>query len=196
MRVQIPHEDPLVVNLTVTECLVRIVLIDPGSSANIMPRVTFDRLEIKPEELKCTGNPLLGFDGKRVESIGTVELLVRAAERELIESFVVVKIHPSYNLLMGRGWIHKKPSPGMNGEELPVQTEEPLVEVQIDHLRPNRTTKVESGLAEEEKRQLIDFLSQNADVFAWSHLNMPGIDPSVSCHSFNVDLSVKPIRQK
>ncbi|XP_059623184.1 uncharacterized protein LOC132266348 [Cornus florida] len=64
------------------------VLIDPGSSANIMPRVTFNRLEIKPKELK-------------------LELLVRAAERELVESFVVVEIHPSYNLLIGRGWIHR-----------------------------------------------------------------------------------------
>ncbi|XP_059629932.1 uncharacterized protein LOC132272870 [Cornus florida] len=63
-RVQIPHEDPLVVSLTVVEYLVRIVLIDPGSSANVMQRDTFDRLEIKPEKLKPTGNSLLGFDGK------------------------------------------------------------------------------------------------------------------------------------
>ncbi|XP_059637593.1 uncharacterized protein LOC132279586 [Cornus florida] len=60
----IPHEDPLVVSLTVAKCLVRRVLIDPGSSANIMPRDTFDRLEIKQDQLKSTGNPLVGFDGK------------------------------------------------------------------------------------------------------------------------------------
>ncbi|XP_059650788.1 uncharacterized protein LOC132296621 [Cornus florida] len=107
MRVQVPHEDPLVVSLIVTECLVRRVLIDPGSSANVMPRVIFDQLEIKPEALKCTGNPLLGFNGKRVEPINTVELLVRATEKELVESFVVVEIHPSYNPLMGRGWTHR-----------------------------------------------------------------------------------------
>ncbi|XP_059650459.1 uncharacterized protein LOC132296265 [Cornus florida] len=103
LRVQTPHGDPLVVSLTVADCLVRRVLIDPGSSANVMPRVTFDWLEIKLEMLKCTGNLLLGFDGKRVEPIGIVELLVRATEKELAESFMVVKIHPSYNLLMGRG---------------------------------------------------------------------------------------------
>ncbi|XP_059654961.1 uncharacterized protein LOC132301749 [Cornus florida] len=107
LRVQIPHEDPLVVSLTIAECLVRRVLIDSGSSANVMPRVTFDRLEIELEKLKPTGNPLLGFDGKRVEPIGIVELTVQAAERVLIESFMVVEIHPSYNLLMGRGWIHR-----------------------------------------------------------------------------------------
>ncbi|XP_059654925.1 uncharacterized protein LOC132301713 [Cornus florida] len=105
LRIQIPHEDPLVVSLTIAECLVRRLLIDPGSSANVMPRVTFDLLET--EKLKPTGNPLLGFDGKRVEPIGIVELTVQAAERVLTESFVVVAIYPSYNLLMGRGWIHR-----------------------------------------------------------------------------------------
>ncbi|XP_059664112.1 uncharacterized protein LOC132309868 [Cornus florida] len=107
LRVQIPHENPLVVSLTVAEYLVCRVLIDPGSSANVMPRDTFDRLEIKPDHLKATGNPLLGFDGERLEPIGTMEVAVHAAERVLIESFVVVEIHPSYNLLMGRGWIHR-----------------------------------------------------------------------------------------
>ncbi|XP_059664077.1 uncharacterized protein LOC132309829 [Cornus florida] len=107
LRVQIPHEDPLVVSLTVAKCLVRRVLIDLGSSANIMPRDTFNLLEIKQDRLKSTGNPLLGFDGKRVEPVGTVEVVVHAAERVLIETFVVVEIHPSYNLLMGRGWIHR-----------------------------------------------------------------------------------------
>ncbi|XP_059639441.1 uncharacterized protein LOC132281790 [Cornus florida] len=94
MKGRIPHEDPLVVSLTVAECLVPRVLIDLGSSANIMPRVTFDRLKIKPDELKSTGNPLFGFDGKQVELIGIVELLVRAAERDLVKSFAVVEIYP------------------------------------------------------------------------------------------------------
>ncbi|XP_059639253.1 uncharacterized protein LOC132281572 [Cornus florida] len=107
LRVQIPHEDPLVVSLTVAECLVRRVLVDPGSSVNVMPRDTFDRLEIKLKKLKPTGNPLLGFDGKRVEPIGMVEVEVQAAVRVFKESFVVIEIHPSYNLLMGRGWIHR-----------------------------------------------------------------------------------------
>ncbi|XP_059629650.1 uncharacterized protein LOC132272539 [Cornus florida] len=107
LRVQIPHEDPLVVSLTLAEYLVRRVLIDPGSSANVIPRDTFNRLEIKPERLKPTTNPLLGFDGKQVEPIRMVEVAVQATERVLIESFVVVEIHPSYNLLMGRGWIHR-----------------------------------------------------------------------------------------
>ncbi|XP_059627371.1 uncharacterized protein LOC132270190 [Cornus florida] len=183
-----------------------------------MPRDTFDWLEIKPERLKPTANPLLGFDGKRVKPVGMVEVAVQAAERVLIESFVVVEIHPSYNLLMGRGWIHrvqgvpstlhqvmrclgpdgnKEPPPSQSGEEeLGNLIEEPLVDVQIDHNKLERTTRVGIRLAEEEKRELIDFLSQNADVFAWSHSDMPGISPSSSCHSLNVNSNAKPVRQR
>ncbi|XP_059650116.1 uncharacterized protein LOC132295866 [Cornus florida] len=190
--------------LTVAECLVRRVLIDPGSSTNVMPRVTFDRLEIEPEKLKPTGNPLLGFNRKRVDPIGMVELTVQAAERVLTESFVVVEIYPSYNLLMGRGWIHRvqgvpstlhqvmrclgpdgtkvidihgdqvaakecysEPPPSRDGEEEPpVLTTEPLHEVKIDHKKPDRTIRVGSRLAEEEKLELTDFLTRNADIIA------------------------------
>ncbi|XP_059627477.1 uncharacterized protein LOC132270311 [Cornus florida] len=168
------------------------MLIDPGSSVNVIPKVTFDRLEIKPEALQCTGNSLLGFDGKRVKPIGTVELFVRVSERELVESFVVVKIHPSYNLLMGRGCIHRvqgvtstlhQVMQCLNPDESKVidihedqvtAKECYLVTLKaagkgkalirsIDHLRPDQTTKVGSGLAEEEKCQLVDILSRNAN---------------------------------
>ncbi|XP_059669218.1 uncharacterized protein LOC132314358 [Cornus florida] len=225
LRVQIPHEDPLVVSLTVAKCLVRRVLIDPGSSSNIMPRDTFDRLEIKRDQLKSTENPLVGFDGKRVEPVGTVEVAVHAAERVLMETFVVVEIHPSYNLLMGRGWIYRVrgvPSTlhqvmrclapdgtkviDIHGDQVAAKEcysvtlkhagkgKAPIRS--INQFRPERTTRVGERLVEEEKQELVDFLSQNADVFAWSHLDMPGIDPSVSCHSLNVNPNAKPVKQK
>ncbi|XP_059633363.1 uncharacterized protein LOC132276107 [Cornus florida] len=225
LRVQIPHEDPLVVSLTLAKCLVRRVLIDPGSSANIMPRDTFDRLKIKQDQLKSIGNPLVGFDGKRVEPVGTVEVAVHAAERVLMETFVVVEIHPSYNLLMGRGWIHRVrgvPSTLHQVMRYLAPDGTKVIDIHrdqvaakecysvtmkhagkgkapirsIDQFRPERTTRVGERLVEEEKQDLVDFLSQNADVFAWSHLDMPGIDPSVSCHSLNVNPNAKPVKQK
>ncbi|XP_059650517.1 uncharacterized protein LOC132296323 [Cornus florida] len=191
---QIPHEDPLVINLTVVECLVRRVLIDPGSSANVMPRDTFDQLEINPDRLKPTGNPLLGFDGKRVEPIGMVEVAVYAVERVLMESFMVIEIHPSYNLLMGRGWIHRVQ--GVPSTLHQVMRCLGPDSTKIEQSRPERTTRVGVGLTEREKQELIDFLSHNANVFVWSHLDMPGISPLVSCHSLNVDPNARPVKQR
>ncbi|XP_059630132.1 uncharacterized protein LOC132273123 [Cornus florida] len=163
LRVQIPYEDSLVVSLTIAECLVRRVLIDPGSSVNVMPRDTFDQLEIKPERLKPTANPLLGFDGKRVEPIGWIYRV----------QGVPSTLHQVMRCL--------GPDGNKNGDEEPMDlTEEPLANVKIHYDRPERTTRVGIRFAEEEKR----------------HLDMPGISPSVSCHSLNVNPTVKPIRQK
>ena len=39
------------------------------------------------------------------------------------------------------------------------------------------------------------FLKNSTDVFAWSHEDMPGIDPSVITHHLNVYPSSKPIHQ-
>ena len=43
---------------------------------------------------------------------------------------------------------------------------------------------------------LASFLKTNQDVFAWSHDDMPGIDPSVVVYRLNVNPTASPIRQK
>ena len=44
--------------------------------------------------------------------------------------------------------------------------------------------------------QMTLLLRENSDVFAWSTVEMPGIPPSVISHSLNVNLLVRPIKQK
>ena len=46
------------------------------------------------------------------------------------------------------------------------------------------------------KKDLIRFLRENIDVFAWSNEDMLGIDPNVITHRLNVHPSSKPMRQK
>ena len=47
------------------------------------------------------------------------------------------------------------------------------------------------------KRQdLAGFLRMNQEVFAWSHEDMPGIDPSIIVHRLNVNPTSSPIQQK
>ena len=46
------------------------------------------------------------------------------------------------------------------------------------------------------KKGLIRFPRKNIDMFAWSHEDIPGIDPSVITHRLNVNPSSKPVRQK
>ena len=46
------------------------------------------------------------------------------------------------------------------------------------------------------RQALAAFLKMNQDVFAWSHEDMPGIDPSIIVHRLNVNPASSPIRQK
>jgi hypothetical protein len=46
------------------------------------------------------------------------------------------------------------------------------------------------------KVELVAFLRHNSDVFAWSHEDMPGIDPSVIVHKLNVDPNYRPVKQR
>ncbi|XP_059635798.1 uncharacterized protein LOC132277979 [Cornus florida] len=45
-RVQLPHDDPLGISLLVANCMVKRVLVDPSSSANIITKAVFEQLEI------------------------------------------------------------------------------------------------------------------------------------------------------
>ena len=75
----------------------------------------------------------------------------------------------------------------MNIEERRV-TEEPtgaLENISLDENNPERT-KVGMDLVEKTKQDLVHFLKKSIDVFAWSHEDMPGIDPSIITYHLNV----------
>ena len=43
--------------------------------------------------------------------------------------------------------------------------------------------------------ELLAFLRENSDVFAWTPSDIPGVDPTVITHRLNIDLTVIPIQQ-
>ena len=73
---------------------------------------------------------------------------------------------------------------------------EELEKVRLDDTRPERTTKIGTLTSWPVRQTITTFLRNNQDVFAWSHDDMPGIDPSVMVHKLNVSPSFPPIRQK
>ncbi|XP_059636065.1 uncharacterized protein LOC132278281 [Cornus florida] len=88
-RVQLPHEDPLVISLLVANCMIMRVLVDPGSSTNIITKTVFDQLEITSSSIRPTSSPLIGFDGTRVDPLGVIDLSITTAKRTLKENFVM-----------------------------------------------------------------------------------------------------------
>ena len=69
-----------------------------------------------------------------------------------------------------------------------------LENISLDEDDPENSTRIGADLEENVKKDLTRFLRENIDVFAWSHEDMPGIDPSVITHCLNVYPSSKPVR--
>ena len=71
-----PHDDPLVVTLTIANFAVKRELIDTESSSNIMVTAAFDQLGISRDRLQPMATPLVGFNGSSMQPLGIIKLPV------------------------------------------------------------------------------------------------------------------------
>ena len=69
---QHPHDDPLVIRVVVANKTVHRVLMDNGSSTDIIFTSAFDKMGIGREKLELVSAYLLGFSGEKVLPLGWV----------------------------------------------------------------------------------------------------------------------------
>ena len=73
---------------------------------------------------------------------------------------------------------------------------EVLEDIPLEEGNPEKFTRIGTSMKEKTKQDLVQFLRENIDVFAWSHEDMVGIDPNVIIHHLNVYSSSKLVCQK
>ena len=81
----------------------------------------------------------------------------------------------------------------MGGTSNKVKCED-LVKITIED-DPEKFFQVESQLPQLEREELVEFLKQNIDVFAWNTYEAPGVDPDFICHHLNINPLVNPKKQ-
>ena len=74
--VQSPTDDPLVITTTIGPTLVRKVLVDNGSSVNILFKKAFEQMRLEAKDLKPCQGWIRGFNGVSTSPMGFVELPV------------------------------------------------------------------------------------------------------------------------
>ncbi|GKA88063.1 reverse transcriptase domain-containing protein [Tanacetum coccineum] len=128
--------------------------------------------------------PLVGFSGEKSWSIGKIPLEITIGKTTMQRMGIVVStIHGAIKFHTAEG------------------IEEKVI---INNKYPKQTVTIEKQLPEHFKRRLRDLLKANADVFAWTHVDMTGIPRTIMVKGkpFNTEQKlneyshVKPIKQK
>ena len=105
-RVHHPHDDAIVITLLIANYTTRRVLVDNGSSADILYYPTFQQMRLGQDQLHPINLPLVGFGGTKVHPVGTVTLpiVVGAYPQQVGRdvNFLVVDCLSSYNAIIGR----------------------------------------------------------------------------------------------
>ncbi|KMS97521.1 hypothetical protein BVRB_5g126340 [Beta vulgaris subsp. vulgaris] len=105
-KIRTPHDDPLVVEMKIKNLRVRQILIDTGSSTDIISADCLSRLKFDENNLVPVNHPIIGFGGGIIHPMGTVTLPVRVGDKEasrtLFVKFLVVRDSTVYNVILGR----------------------------------------------------------------------------------------------
>ncbi|XP_059460362.1 uncharacterized protein LOC132189629 [Corylus avellana] len=105
-EVSMPHDDALMIILTVANHAIHRVLVDNGSSADIIYWTVVQQLGISREKLKPFLSPLIGFAGEHVQPIGLISLPVTAGtaprQSTIMVDFLVIDRPSAYNMIIGR----------------------------------------------------------------------------------------------
>ena len=105
-RVHHPHDNAIVITLIIVDYTTRRVLVDNGSSANILYYPAFQQMRLGRDQLCLVNLPLVGFDGMKVQPVGTITLPVMegAYPQQVAKdvNFLVVDCSSSYNAIIGR----------------------------------------------------------------------------------------------
>ena len=71
-RIHHPYDDAIVITLLIADYTTRRVLVDNGSSADILYYPAFQQMRLGRDQLRPVNSPLVGFDGMKVQPMGTI----------------------------------------------------------------------------------------------------------------------------
>ena len=83
------------------------VLQDNGSTLNVYPLATAIALGYAPSDFGPSTQTVQAYGNTRNEVMGTLEIELLISPTTFVTMFQVLRIPTSFNLLLGRPWIHR-----------------------------------------------------------------------------------------
>ena len=100
------HNEALHVYVKCRGTTLALVLVDTGSSLNVLPKKVLDRLDCEGLTLKRSNIVVRVFDGSKRMVHGEVDIPIKVRTQTFDSTFYVMGILPSYSCFLGRPWIH------------------------------------------------------------------------------------------
>jgi len=104
--VSLPHIDALVVSLTIANHQTRRILVDTGSSADILFKSAFDYMGVPWERVVSVSCHLLGFAEEKVLPLRSIELPVTVGtysrQKVIMVRFLIIDRTSAFNAIIGR----------------------------------------------------------------------------------------------
>ncbi|XP_019459925.1 PREDICTED: uncharacterized protein LOC109359686 [Lupinus angustifolius] len=99
------HINPLHISVMFQDCVIGKILIDNGSSLNVMTKRTLSRLPVNYSHMRPSAMIVKAFDGSKREVMREIELPIKIGPCTFQILFQVMDINPTYNCLLGMPWI-------------------------------------------------------------------------------------------
>ncbi|VFQ69292.1 unnamed protein product [Cuscuta campestris] len=195
------------------------ILVDTGSSVNVLYWEAAQQLGVRKEDLKRLNMPLSGFTGDIIEPEGSIKLNVMIGEhpkvRHMKMDFVVVDIKAVGDQpAVKKAYLNA--CKRIDKENLNIQTigqaledkerkegcrerPKPAVEMEVMLFPdgdPEKVVRIGLGLEEDVRDEIIRLLRENSVLFVWESKDMPGVDPSVIFHNLKIKMDSLPVKQK
>ncbi|WJX67858.1 hypothetical protein P8452_52291 [Trifolium repens] len=100
------HNKALHISVKCSDNILSEVLVDTGSSLNVMPKATLAKLACEGASLRPSSLIVKAFDGSRRAVMGEVDLPILIGPQIFNITFQIMDINPAYSCLLGRPWIH------------------------------------------------------------------------------------------
>lgn len=102
----INHNKALHISIECVDTVLSRVLVDTGSSLNVLPKNSLSKLTIEGLVMKPSSLIVRAFDRSRRTMIGEVDLPMEIWPHIFFITFYVMDIYLVYNCLLGHPWIH------------------------------------------------------------------------------------------
>ncbi|KAM2027207.1 hypothetical protein ACFX1T_019541 [Malus domestica] len=205
-----PHNDPLIVEAHIANFDVKRILIDTGASVNIMFAEAFKALNVAEHLLDRSISPLISFSGDIVQPLRSIHLLLTISTgpytATITTNFLVVNCPTAYNVIFGRTGINDLKAMetlSIHNQVVKTSPDEANSDLHDGNSQPD-DPRDDSFTQQAQPAEELENVSiskdhpdrMNAEVFAWSYKDMPGISPDIICHHLSIDPKTKPVKQK